>query len=132
MSYRAAKGRSIMPTRKRMKVLATLVLLLTATAVVVITQGTSAQQQQRPSSYMPVIEEPFEVVRTRDKAAKAGVMAAHLRLLDERYDLTRRVDESVRMTRGKPRPVGPTAKLRKSVTWEHLGQMTPDQLKERD
>jgi cytochrome c peroxidase len=121
-----------MPTRKRMKVLATLVLLLTATAVVVITQETSAQQQQqRPSSYMPVIEEPFEVVRARDKAAKAGVMAAQQRLLDERYDLTRRVDESVRMTRGKPIPVGPTAKLKNGVTWEQLGQMTPDQIKER-
>ena len=121
-----------MPTRKRMKVLATLVLLLTATAVGVITQGTSAQQQQqRPSSYMSVIEEPFEVVRTRDKAAKAGVMAAHQRLLDERYDLTRRVDESVRMTHGKPIPVGPTAKLKDGVTWEQLGQMTPDQIKER-
>src|SRR5258705_4008427 len=131
MSYRAAKGRSIMPTRKRMKVLATLVLLLTATAVVVITQGTSAQQQQRPSSYMPVIEEPFEVVRTRDKAAKAGVMAAHQRLLDERYDLTRRVDESVRMTRGKPIPLGPTARLKNGVTWEQLGRMSPEEIKDK-
>src|SRR5258705_10078298 len=131
MSYRAPKGRSIMPTRKRMKVLATLLLLLTATAVIVITQETSAQQQQRPSSYMPVLEEPFEVVRARDKAAKAGVMAAHQRLLDERYDLTRRGDGSVRMSRGKPIPVGPTAKLKDGVTWEQLGQMTPDQIKER-
>src|SRR5258707_8131377 len=120
-----------MPTRKRMKVLATLVLLLTAIAVVVITQGTSAQQQQRPSSYMPVIEEPFEVVRARDKAAKAGVMAAHQRLLDERYDLTRRVDESVRMTRGKPIPVGPTAKLKGGVTWEQLGQMSPQEIRDK-
>src|SRR5258705_13225072 len=80
---------------------------------------------------MPVMEERFEVVRARDKAAKAGVMAAHQRLLDERYDLTRRVDESVRMTRGKPIPVGPTAKLKDGVTWEQLGQMTPEQIKER-
>src|SRR5258705_11416623 len=115
MSYRAPKGRSIMPTRKRMKVLATLLLLLTATAVIVITQETSAQQQQRRSSYMPELEEPFEVVRARDKAAKAGVMAAHQRLLDERYDLTRRVAESVRLTLGKPRPTGPTEKLQDVV-----------------
>jgi hypothetical protein len=74
----------------------------------------SGSQQPKPetkpqSSYMPVIEEPFDVVRTRDKAAKARVMAEHRKLLDERYDLRRHVDENVKMTRGKPIPVGPTA-----------------------
>jgi len=34
------------------------------------------QDPQKPSSFMPVIEEPFEVVRARDKANKPGVMAA--------------------------------------------------------
>jgi cytochrome c peroxidase len=80
---------------------------------------------------MPVIEEPFEVVRARDKAAKAGVNAAAQRLLEQRYDLRRRVDEAVKMTRGKPIPVGPTAKLKSGVTWEQLGQMTPDEIRTR-
>jgi cytochrome c peroxidase len=89
------------------------------------------QQDQKPSSFMPVIEEPFEVVRARDKAAKAGVMAAHQRLLEERYDLRRRVDENVRMTRGKPIPVGPTARLKSGVTWEQLGQMSPQEIRDK-
>src|ERR671939_1112542 len=59
-------------------------------------------------------------------------MAAHLKLLEERYALRRRVDENVRMTRGKPIPVGPTAKLKRGVTWEQLGRMTPEEIREKD
>ncbi len=33
------------------------------------------------------------------------------------------------MTRGKPIPVGPTAKLKGGVTWAQLGQMTPDEIR---
>jgi cytochrome c peroxidase len=84
------------------------------------------------SSYTPVVEERFEVVRDRDKAAKDTVMAEHRELLESRYDLTLRVDPDVRMTRGKPIPVGPTARLRNGVTWEQLGQMTPAQIRDND
>src|SRR4029434_2543389 len=74
----------------------------------------------------------FEVVRARDKAAKSRVNAAAQKLLGERYDLSRRVDDSVKMTRGKPIPVGPTAKLKGGVTWEQLGSMSPDEIKQKD
>ncbi|HEU4767653.1 MAG TPA: hypothetical protein VFS77_09770 [Pyrinomonadaceae bacterium] len=107
------------------------VVVLSTAAILVVTEAARAQQQ-RPSSFTPVIEEPFDVVRARDKAAKAGVAAAHQKLLDERYDLSRRVDESVRMTRGKPIPVGPTAKLKGGLTWDRLGQMTPAQIRDQD
>ncbi len=116
---------------KRIRVLLFAILILSTAAILVVTEGVRAQQQ-RPSSYTPVIEEPFDVVRARDKAAKAGVAAAHQKLLDERYDLTRRVDDSVRMTRGKPIPVGPTAKLKGGLTWDRLGQMTPAQIRDQD
>lgn len=89
--------------------------------------GTGAQ-----SSFTPVVEEPLTVVMARDKAAKSRVMAAQMRLLDERYDLARRVDENVRMTRGKPIPVGPTARLKGGVTWEQLGRMSPEQVRDSD
>ena len=115
---------------KRIKVLLIAVFVLSATAVLLVTNAARAQQQ-RPSSFSPVIEEPFEVVRTRDKANKARVMAEHQRLLEARYDLSRRVDDGVKMTRGKPIPVGPTAKLKSGVTWDRLGQMTPDAIKEQ-
>jgi len=107
------------------------VLMLSVVAILLVTTGVRAQQQ-RPSSFSPVIEEPFEIVRARDKANKASVMAAHQRLLDERYDLRRRVDESVQMTRGKPIPVGPTAKLKRGLSWEQLGNMTPAAIREQD
>lgn len=114
-----------------MKVLLIAILLLSTAAILVVTEAARAQQQ-RPSSFTPVIEEPFDVVRARDKAAKASVAAAHQRLLEERYDLGRRVDENVRMTRGKPIPVGPTAKLKGGLTWDRIGQMTPAQIREQD
>jgi cytochrome c peroxidase len=87
---------------------------------------------EKPSSFSPVVEEPFDVVMRRDKAAKARVMAAAKRLLEERYNLTRRVDPNVKMTRGKPIPVGPTARLKNGVTWEQLGRMSIDEIREKN
>ena len=112
----------------RLRLLSVLALALVIVAVLLVT-GVGAQKKDPPSSFMPVIEEPFEVVRARDKAAKSRVNAAAQRLLEQRYDLQRRVDESVKMTRGKPIPVGPTAKLKSGVTWEQLGRMTPDEIR---
>jgi cytochrome c peroxidase len=71
-------------------------------------------------------------VHKRDVAAKPRVMAEHMGLLEARYDLSVRVDDRVRMTRGKPIPVGPTAKLKSGMTWEQLGGMTPDAIRERN
>lgn len=113
-----------MAQAKRTRVLVSVVCFLSVAAILIGNEGARAQQQ-RPSSFSPVIEEPFDVVRARDKAAKPRVMAEHQRLLEERYDLSRRVDENVRMTRGKPIPVGPTAKLKSGLTWDQLGRMTP-------
>ena len=120
-----------MARQTRVHVLVSLVLMLSVVAILLVTTGVRAQQQ-RPSSFSPVIEEPFDVVRARDKANKARVMAEHQRVLDERFDLRRRVDESVRMTRGKPIPVGPTAKLKRGLTWEQLGGMTPAAIRDQD
>ena len=120
-----------MKTDKHIRVLITAVCLLSVAVILLLSGAARAQQQQRPSSFTPVIEEPFDVVRARDKAAKARVTAEHQRLLEERYDLSRRVDEGVRMTRGKPIPVGPTAKLKGGLTWDQLGRMTPAAIREQ-
>lgn len=119
-----------MTSSKRTRVLLTAVFILAVAAAMLVTNGTRAQQQQK-SSFTPVVEEPFDVVRARDKAAKAHVMADHQKLLEARYDLRRRVDESVRMTRGKPIPVGPTARLKSGVTWEQLGRMSPEEIRDK-
>ncbi len=93
-------------------------------------QGRKSKGQD--SSFTPVVEEPFEVVRARDKANKARVMATQQKLLEARYDLRRRVDPNVKMTRGKPIPVGPTARLKAGMTFEQLARMTPEEIREKD
>jgi cytochrome c peroxidase len=119
-----------MTNAKRSRTLLLIAITLIIGVATLVTQKSRAQQP-KASSYSPVVEEPFDVVRARDKAAKAGVMAAHQRLLEERYDLRRRVDDSVRMTRGKPIPVGPTAKLKGGATWEQIGRMSPDEIRDK-
>lgn len=119
----------------RIKLAVMLFFLAVLGAIFVVSPRSDAQQKKPPereSSFAPVNEEPFDIVRARDKAAKSRVMTAHLKLLAERYDLSRRVDENVKMTRGKPIPVGPTAKLKKGSTWEDLGKMSPDEIKAKD
>ncbi len=91
----------------------------------------------QPTSYdqiAPVLvgKDTFAAVMARDKAAKAGIMARQKKLLEQRYDLAARVDPKVKMTRGKPIPVGPTARLPKDMTWEKLAELTPDEIKDRD
>ena len=72
----------------------------------------------------------FEEVMQADVAAKPGVIAAQQRLLEGRYDLQPRLDPVAKMSRGKPLPVGPTARLR-GVTWEQLADLTPDEVRAR-
>ncbi len=83
-----------------------------------------------PSSYdqiAPALQGKlsFAEQMAADKADKPAVIAKHKKLLTERYDLTPRPDKAVKMTRGKPIPVGPTAKLAEGTTWESLAGMTP-------
>ena len=92
----------------------------------------SAQQQQKPSSYAPVdIKESFASIMARMKAAKAEVMKRQMDLLNERYDLSKRVANEVTMTRGKPIPVGPAARLASGLTWESLGNMSPEEIRDK-
>jgi cytochrome c peroxidase len=126
-----------MNTATRIKFLA-IIAITAASASLIVSPGANAQQQPTPqndknlsSYYFPVFVEPFDVVRARDKAAKPKVMAEHKQYLDERYDLRRHVDDNVKMTRGKPIPVGPTAKLKGGITWEQLGKMSPDEIRDK-
>jgi cytochrome c peroxidase len=64
-----------------------------------------------------------------DVQAKAGVMAAQRKLLEQRYDLTPRFDPEHRMSRGKPLPVGPTARLASGQSWESLARMSPEEIR---
>lgn len=70
-----------------------------------------------------------DAIMKEDIAAKEGVMAAQRRLLETRYNLTPRFDPEAKMTRGKPLPVGPTARLAKDLSWEKLAELTPEQVR---
>jgi len=74
-------------------------------------------------------QETFAERMAKDKAGKDAVMARQKVLLEQRYDLARKVDDKVTMTRGKPIPVGPTARPPEGQTWESLAKMSPDQVR---
>src|SRR5206468_4450404 len=74
----------------------------------------------------------FEDVLKKESANKAAVMKAQRALLDSRYNLTPKLDPEAKMSRGKPLPVGPTAKLAQGTTWDQLGQLPPDNIRQRN
>jgi cytochrome c peroxidase len=61
-------------------------------------------------------------------AAKRGVMDAQRALLARRYVLEPTLAPDAKMSRGKPLPVGPTARLVSGFTWEQLNEMTPAEI----
>jgi cytochrome c peroxidase len=76
-------------------------------------------------------QQSFDAMRDKDKKDKAGIMARQKKLLEERYDLTAKVDEKVRMTRGKPIPVGPATRLPEGQTWEKLAALSSDDIRDK-
>lgn len=73
--------------------------------------------------------QPAEELMRADVAAKPGVMATQRQLLASRYDLTPRTRPGVVMSRGKPQPIGPTARLRGGKSWADLAAMTPEAIR---
>lgn len=68
-------------------------------------------------------------VMKKESEAKPKVMDAQRKLLAARYDLEPKFDEKVKMSRGKPLCVGPTARLAAGLSWEKLGGMAPADIK---
>jgi cytochrome c peroxidase len=71
----------------------------------------------------------FEATMAADVQEKPGVMERQRRLLLSRYDLTPRLDPQARMSRGKPLPLGPTARLPQGLTWDELAGMPPHEVR---
>jgi len=76
-------------------------------------------------------QDSFEAMMAKDKAGKETVNARQRKLLEERYDLSVRSDPKVKMTRGKPIPVGPAAKLAAGQTWGQLAMLSPEEIREK-
>lgn len=72
-----------------------------------------------------------EKIKETDIAAKPQITAAQRKLLNSRYDLTAKPDAEAKMTRGKPLPVGPTARLPDGLTWDQLGGKSPEEIREK-
>ena len=106
------------------------VAFLIAAVIVFTAQVSVTQQEKKESSYTSVIEEPLDKVMAKDKSQKALVMKRQMDLLNGRYDLTKKVTKEVTMSRGKPLPVGPTARL-SGITWAQLAAMSPAEIKEK-
>ncbi len=71
-------------------------------------------------------------IMKNDIAEKPKVTAAQQQLLTQRYDLTPRLDAAVKMSRGKPLAVGPTARLSSGASWQSLAQMTAEEMRKRN
>jgi cytochrome c peroxidase len=109
------------------------IIILNIMAGVVVVTLLAQEAGKKPSSYMPVvIQEDFAGIMSRMSAAKAGIMQRQKSLLEDRYDLSDRPASGVTMSRGKPVQEGVRVKLSSGMTWEKLGQMSPEQIRERD
>jgi cytochrome c peroxidase len=73
--------------------------------------------------------EDFKALVDRLQKEKPEFAKRHQTLLDERYDLSNKAASGVTMARGKPVQEGIRVKLPKDVTWEKLGEMTPEDIK---
>ena len=74
----------------------------------------------------------FDDIFKAGTANKAKVTETQRKLLESRYNLEPKLDPVVKMSRGKPIAVGPTAKLPSGVTWDSLGKLSPGEIRDRD
>ena len=70
-------------------------------------------------------QDPEEIMK-KEIANKPNVMAAQRKLLESRYILEPKLDPQAKMSRGKPLPVGPTARLQGGMTWQQIGELSPE------
>jgi len=95
-----------------------------------------ADNQDAKSSYDQIApallgKTTFKEMMAKDKADKAATMNRQKKLLEERYDLALKADPNAKMTRGKPVPVGPTARLQDGMTWDKLAATSADEIREK-
>jgi cytochrome c peroxidase len=107
--------------------------LFTLVTIFIIPSVYAQGPSKTVSSYSPVvITEDFSAIMSRMRAEKTAVMKRHMDLLNERYDLTNRPAKAVTMSRGKPIQEGVRVRLPKGMTWERLGAISPEEIREKD
>jgi hypothetical protein len=109
------------------------VLLVVAGLFVFLNLAYAQQEQRGQTSYMKVDQtESFASMMARMTAAKPAIEKEHNALLNERYDLSDRPAQGVKMDRGKPVQEGVRVKLPAGMTWERLAAMSPDEIREQN
>jgi cytochrome c peroxidase len=63
---------------------------------------------------------------------KPKVMATQRKLLESRYNLEPKLDPAAKMSRGKPLVVGPTVRLPEGTSFEALGAMSAEDIRQKD
>jgi cytochrome c peroxidase len=102
-------------------------------------EGQQQPQNRQPASGPDILkQEPTNTSEPRPMAGgkplpeKGPVMQKQQEYLKQRYDLTGKTDPNLKMSGGRKNvPVGPTARLPQGMTWEQLGNMSPDEMKKR-
>ena len=84
-----------------------------------------------PQTYMPVVDQDFETTRKKDQQAKTEVTELQQELLKIRYDLSDKPSETMMSAGRKAVQEGVRVKLKEGVTWSGLGEMNPDEIRER-
>jgi cytochrome c peroxidase len=74
----------------------------------------------------------FDEVYQADAAEKPKVMAKQKELLEKRYNLKPKLSPEVKMSRGKPIPVGPTARLQDDATWDTIAAMSAEDMRTKN
>ena len=88
-----------------------------------------AQKTKVVSSYGPVNQDvTFDQIKADRMKVKADRAKEHKDMLNARYDLSKKTSPDVKMSGGKPIPVGPTAKLQ-GINWAEMDKLTPEQIK---
>ncbi len=89
--------------------------------------------QDKPTSYMPVdIRQTLTKTIAKMTAAKPEIEKRQFDLLNARYDLSNQPDKACTMDRTKPVQAGVRVRLPQGMTWQALGAMSPEEVKQRD
>lgn len=107
-------------------------LTLTLATLIGVAAYAAADDKQK-TSFMPVdITESFASIKKRLSGEKPAATQRQKALLQQRYDLSNRPAAGIKMSGGKPVQEGVRAKLSKGMTWDTLGQYSPEDIREKD
>lgn len=93
--------------------------------------GSLPEEIDEKQSYIPVVVPDFETTYKQDVAQRDKVVAEHQALLEQRYDLADQPSEVMMSGQRKKVQQGVRVKLPEGLTWQKLGQMAPQQIKQQ-